>query len=264
MPERSSLARMLSVLDRFSEVRPVWTVDGIAADAGFTRATAYRYVAELCDAGLLTRVARGAYALGPRIIELDRQIRIGDPLLQAGERAMQHLFRSTRCQVVFLSSLFRDRVVCVAQIARNGQLTMSYARGRPMPLFRGATSKVILANLPERRLAMIFADNPEAIRKAGLGTTRDAFSRKLREIRRLGYALTHAEVDRGVVGLAVPCFDAERSVIGSLSLVFTEEGFPERQLGALVRELRAGAEAIRAELARYAESPRGAASSRRR
>ncbi len=68
----SSLARMLGVIDLFSEDAPVWTVDDIAVKLGYTRATAYRYVGELCDAGLLMRVAQGAYSLGPRIIELDR------------------------------------------------------------------------------------------------------------------------------------------------------------------------------------------------
>ena len=74
---------MLSVLDAFSEDAPIWTVDNIAAALGYTRATAYRYVGGLCDAGLLTRVAQGAYALGPRIIELDRQIQRCDPTADA-------------------------------------------------------------------------------------------------------------------------------------------------------------------------------------
>ncbi len=59
----SSLGRMLSVLDAFSEDAPIWTVGNIAAALGYTRATAYRYVGELLDAGLLTRVGGGAYAL---------------------------------------------------------------------------------------------------------------------------------------------------------------------------------------------------------
>src|SRR5512143_637271 len=129
--DSSSLARMLCVVDLFSEDASVWTVDGIATELGYTRATAYRYVGELYDAGLLTRVSRGAYALGPRIIELDRQIRRCDPLLRAGEPVMQELLKPNRGQVVLLCSLFQDKVLCVHQEGHDRKLALSYARGRP-------------------------------------------------------------------------------------------------------------------------------------
>jgi DNA-binding IclR family transcriptional regulator len=125
----SSLARMLGVVDLFSEDASVWTVDGIASELGYTRATAYRYVGELYDAGLLTRVGRGAYALGPRIIELDRQIRRCDPLLTAGEDAMRGLLRPNRGQVALLCSLFQDKVLCIQQAGRPGAHCRTSADG---------------------------------------------------------------------------------------------------------------------------------------
>lgn len=252
----SSLARMLSTVDIFSEDASVWTVGAIAARLGYTRATAYRYVGELCDAGLLTRLAQGAYALGPRIIELDRQIRHCDPFLRAGERVMEGLLRPNRGQVVLLCSLFRDQVLCTHQASRDTELALSYTRGRPMPLFRGATSKVILACLPERRLTRLFVENQAEIRKAGLGRTRQEFLAALKAIRRQGWSITHAEIDPGVIGIAVPVFDGERSVIGSLSIVFPQDRFPERQADRLASELKGAAESIRVELGKLAEAPR--------
>ncbi|MBI2958917.1 MAG: IclR family transcriptional regulator [Betaproteobacteria bacterium] len=252
----SSLARLLSTVDIFSQDAPVWTVGAIAAKLGYTRATAYRYVGELCDAGLLTRIAQGAYALGPRIIELDRQIRHGDPFLRAGERVMQALLRPNRGQVVLLCSLFRDRVLCTHQASRDTELALSYTRGRPMPLFRGATSKVILAWLPERRLTRLFLENQAEIRKAGLGRTREEFLAALKTIRRQGCSVTHAEIDPGVIGIAAPVFDGERSVIGSLSIVFPEDRFPKSRADRLAAELKRAAESIRVELGKLAEAPR--------
>ncbi len=247
---------MLSVLDAFSEDAPIWTVDNIAAGLGYTRATAYRYVGGLCDAGLLTRVAQGAYALGPRIIELDRQIQRCDPLLTLTEPIIEDLLRLNRGQVVLLCSLFRETVLCVHQAGHDKALAVSYARGRPMPLFRGATSKGILACLPERRLTRLFVGHQVDIRKAGLGRTREEFLTALKSIRRQGYSITHAEVDPGVVGVAVPVFGGERVVIGSLSIVFSEKRFPERHAVEVIAELRRAAETIRADLARFAETPK--------
>jgi len=248
----TSLGRMLKVLDTFTEAAPIWTVDDIADAYGYTRATAYRYVGELCEAGLLTRVAQGAYALGPRIIELDRQIQRSDPLLHVAEKVMQGLLHPDRGQVVLLCSLFRDEVLCVHQAGSDKALGVSYTRGRPMPLFRGATSKVILSWLPERRLIKLYLDHQEEIRKAGLGRTHEEFLASLKAIRRQGYALTRSEVDAGVVGIGVPLFGGERAVLGSLSVVYSEGRFPERSADATIAKLTQAADAIRDGLAGYA------------
>ncbi len=242
---------MLSVLDAFSEEKPIRTVEDIADAFGYTRATAYRYVAELCEAGLLTRVAQGAYALGPRIVELDRQIQRSDPLLEVADPVMHGLLRSDRGQVVLICSLFRDKVLCAHQVGQDRALALSYTRGRPMPLFRGATSKVILAWLPERRLTRLYADHADEIRKAKLGRTREEFLSSLKAIRRQGYVRTRAEVDPGVIGVGVPLFGGEHAVIGSLSMVFAEDQFVEQDADAVIAQLKQAAEAIGRGLARY-------------
>ena len=255
----TSLARMLSVLDLFSEEAPVWTVDEIAARLAFTRATAYRYVGELCDAGLLIRVAQGAYFLGPRIIELDLHIRRSDPLLKAAEKAVPALLRPNRGQVVLLCSLFRDKVLCTHQSGHDEELAVSYTRGRPMPLFRGATSKVILASLPERRLTRLFAENQQEVAKAGLGRSREEFLAAMKAIRRQGYAVTRGEVDPGVVGVSVPVLGGERSVIGSLSIVFPSARYPAREERRIVAALVQASAIIHADLMRFSAAPRPAA-----
>ena len=253
--EGSSLSRMLAVVDLFSEDASVWTVDDIALALGYTRATAYRYVGELHDSGLLTRVGRGAYALGPRIIELDRQIRRCDPLLIAGEPVMHALLSPNLGQVVLLCSLFRDKVLCIHQEGHDRKLALSYARGRPMPLFRGATSKAILANIPERRLTRLFLDHQDEIAKAGLGTDRTEFLASMRTIRRAGYAMTHADLDPGVIGVGVPVFGGEHTVLGSLSVVFDEKRFPARQLQRIVADLQRAARTFQTQVTRLSQAP---------
>jgi DNA-binding IclR family transcriptional regulator len=253
---KSSLARMLGVLDLFSDDAPVWTVDGAAAQLGYTRATAYRYVGELCDAGLLMRVAQGAYSLGPRIIELDRQIRHRDPLLTIGGHVMRGLLAPDRGQVILLCDLFRDKVLCTHQMSNGTELALSYTRGRPMPLFRGATAKAILAYLPQRRLIQLYLQNQAEVAQAGLGRTHEEFLAALKAIRRQGYVVTHAEVDPSVVGIGVPLFGGGRSIIGSLSIVFPSERYPRRNETQLAADLKRAAETLRAELARLAQTPR--------
>ena len=51
----SSLSRMLSVLDLFTDTHPIWSAEAIAQALDVSVPTSYRYVKLLADAGLLQR-----------------------------------------------------------------------------------------------------------------------------------------------------------------------------------------------------------------
>ena len=220
----SSLARMLAILDLYSEAEPLWSAEGIAERIACSRPTAYRYVRELCKAGLLMRISGGAYLLGPRLIELDFQIRRSDPVLHAGGPIMRALVEQTGCDVV-LANIYGDEVLNVHHEYGVERLSLSYDRGRPHPRFRGATAKSILAFLPRARLRRLYdAHAPEAA-KAGLGRDWETFRQHLAPIRRAGWCETAGELDPHLVGLGAPVLGGEREVLGSLTLVATKTRF---------------------------------------
>ncbi|WP_426139066.1 IclR family transcriptional regulator [Pseudomonas sp. DWP3-1-2] len=212
----SSLERMLRVLDLFTGESPIWTVDDMGAALGFTRSTIYRYVRELAEANLLFQVEAGRYALGARIITWDRQLRLSDPLVRAAQLLEPSFPQWSEQQVWLICRLFKDRVVCIHQYG-NLFSEVSYSRGSPRPLFRGATSKAILANMSPRQHNQLFLDNPDEVRASHLGQTWEQFRRSLQQLRRQAYVASAGEIDPGVYGLAAPLFDGEGKVVGSIS-----------------------------------------------
>ncbi|MEH2479841.1 DNA-binding IclR family transcriptional regulator [Nitrobacteraceae bacterium AZCC 2146] len=73
------------------------------------------------------------------------------------------LTRTNRHATVILCRRFKD---CVHEIQDDkSKQTTSYERGVAMPLFLGATSKVILANLPDRTSKSVYLANEETIRR---------------------------------------------------------------------------------------------------
>lgn len=230
---------MLNVLDVFSEAEPVWTVDALGESLGLTRSTAYRYVKELCEAGLLAPVGGGGYSLGPRIIELDRQIRHSDPLLTAGAAVLSELLARCGEGILFICGLRGDSVVSVCLAENPNSLDISYSRGRPMPLFRGSASVIILAHLPEGRLRRLFRDHRDAIAAAGLGEDWISFRAALRAIGARPYLTGRAQIDRGVFAISAPVFDGDGNIFASLTLAMPEQradGEPVEPLAALVVE----------------------------
>jgi DNA-binding IclR family transcriptional regulator len=242
----SSGDRLLSVLELFTVERPQWTVEAAAQRLDVSAPTAYRYFKRLTGAGLITPVAGAGYTLGPAIIQMDRQIQLADPMLRAARPVMHELIRhAADGSALLLCRLFHDRVMCVHQVfGRGPQEPVSYERGRLMPLFRAATSKIILAYLATRTLKSLFEANRNDIAEAGLGADWEAFRSSLAAIRRAGFLVTRGEIDPGRIGVAVPIFDSERAILGSLSFALSSARSDAALIERLVPLLAAAAREI--------------------
>ena len=242
----SSGDRLLSVLGLFTVDRPQWAVEDAARQLGVSAPTAYRYFRRLTGAGLITPVSGASYTLGPAIIQMDRQIQISDPMLRAARGVMHKLIQQAPDgSALLLCRLFHDRVMCVHQVfGRGPQQPVSYERGRPMPLFRGATSKIILAHLPSRTLRTLFEQNREEIVRAGLGAGSEEFRAALASIRRSGFAVSHGEIDAGRIGVGAPLFDRDRTILGSLSFALSAGRADDTLIRRLTPLLIAGAREI--------------------
>ena len=224
----SSLGRAFEVLELFSLGRPVLRVEALAQALGYTRSTAYRYVRELCDAGLLAPSSAGTYVLGPRIIELERLLRLTDPLYLAGRQVLPALHRED--SVLLLQSLYGDKVLCIYSEGpqtlehRGRRLVVRRTRGLPFPLFRGAASLALLAGMPGDRIREVYLRNAQEIAARGLGADWETFRTMLMAIRRKGWATSGGQLGPHIFGIAVPIATAgERRVIGSPARVFPRE-----------------------------------------
>lgn len=209
--------RMLRILDLFEERNQGWSAEELHEELGYTRSTLYRYLKLLTDAGLLTSLPGIGYALGPRIIELDYQIRTGDPLIRAARAPMQEIVAKFP-GVALLCRLYRNRVLCVHQESSTETVHSRFERGFARPLTRGAASLAILANLPTHRLNRLHRDMAGDFTEAGLGEDLAQVKMALKSHRQNGWVRTSGQVTPGVTGIAAPIFDAGNEVIGSLSL----------------------------------------------
>lgn len=238
--------RLLNVLGLFTTERPEWTVESAARQLDLAVSTAYRYFRSLTKAGLIVASVTGRYVLGPAIIQYDRQIRLLDPVMTSAQPIMTRLAQQLPLNVILLlCRLFRDQVMCVHQEARERpHFATSYERGRPMPLFRGAASKIILAHMAPRTVKTLYLANAGQFKQAGLGARWDQVKLRLRELRNAGVAITQGQLDPGMVGVAVAVFDPAEAVIGSLSLVLERRNLTQKFVESATRRLQAASSEI--------------------
>ncbi|WP_246187770.1 IclR family transcriptional regulator [Nitrincola alkalisediminis] len=226
---------MLNVLDIFSPDRLVINVEDIAQQMSLSRATAYRYVKELCDVGLLSRVD-GNYTLGPRIIELDWMMRKYDPLISTGREMMAELAITTGL-TVYLSVYYDGHIINTHIESAQQKLGYAFGRGRPLPLFKGAQSKVLISFQKANRLKRIYEemiqDNPE------YDLSWKEFNQITKTIRKDGYSLTHDELNLGLTGISAPILNPKTDdILGSLALVGSSTAFELFNQEALISRLK--------------------------
>lgn len=232
----SGLSRYVSVLRLFNEERSEWTVAEIAEALKIPASTVYRTVREMVATDFLEPAADARYRLGVCFIEFDRLVRVTDPLYKVGSALLRDVALQARVPcVAVLARLYDDTVMCIADYqSTDPGVHTSYERGRPRALTQGATSKVILAQLPPRHLLKLLE---KASANAIPVKAKPKFLDELINIRKRGYSVTRGEVDKAVVGIAAPVAVPQRGLKGSLSLVVpaaTLDDALERRLVLLV------------------------------
>ncbi|RLL21809.1 IclR family transcriptional regulator [Acinetobacter chengduensis] len=199
-------------------------VEKVRVELGLSTASAYRYLSDFESIGLLEKKTPSNYILGSLIIELDRNIRENDPLIQSAHLLMTEIAKQYEESVLVLSRLYgEDKVLCVHQFkGKNCNFNISYERGKTMEIFKGATSKSILAWLNESKIEGIYNKNSKEILKITKCKSYEDFYKKLMEIRKNKVCITISELDKDVYGIASPIF-FKNKLMGSLSIVLPEK-----------------------------------------
>lgn len=232
-PKVSVIVRVLGLIDLFTETKPIWTADELIDAQATSRATTYRDLRALVDSGFLAPVSAGAFALGPRFIELDRQIRFGDPLLKIAPPIMASQ-REKVGGTQLLCRYYGLRVMSIHEDRYDQRIKTSFDRGRPFSLFKGSTSQVILANLGADQLRRLFLQHAGEIAEAGLGANWPAFRDRMRGIRERGVAIASV-IDKDLIGIAAPVFTTPDTVAAALALVRIRKEVDEAAIERLAK-----------------------------
>ena len=243
--ETSVVRRVSDILNLFSDDRPQIELSDAEQILGLSQATAYRYLREMHEAGLLSRVS-GRFMPGPKMIELEFLITRYDPLLVAAKAPMRLLSERTGCDVL-LGRLYDIRVVNVASVLTPTSAELNFPPGRTVPLFRGSEARVVLAAMDGRTRRRVFDAGDGDPDRDRIGKDWASFNATLLKNKRDGFYISHGELDHDVTGIAAPVFDQDDAVIGSIVAVFRNGWsvkMPEDELVQAVKDSAAEVAAI--------------------
>ena len=251
----SGLDRFVAVLALYSETADVWSVPDMANALDIPASTVYRIVRDLVKASFLEPATGARYRLGSAFPRYDRLARNTDPVVRAGSSLLHEVVVQARVPcVALLSRLCNDMVMCIDhEAAKDVEFEWSlFERGRPIPLTRGSTSKVILAQLPvlQRKKLLANGSGKGSVEAAELSQKGDLFT----FIRKQGYHISYGEIDPALIAIAAPISVPDMGLSASISLILEAKINHKELERRLVLLLVSSASLLTEQLRRSAET----------
>ena len=226
-----SVQRALDILSLLTDDTPVVSIRDIVEATGLAKTTVMRLVHTLEQSGLLWATA-GGYMAGPglwRWAYLARRSWELPPETQAMMRDLGAKHRET-VNLYVPRDIYR---VCVAQQESPQPLRHVVHVGDELPLWAGASAKVLLRDAAGR------AARPG---RAPLARTARSTSRRCRqwidEARRDGYAVSHGEREEGLSAVAVPILGRSGAVVAALALSGPTLRFTDERVAEFAADLK--------------------------
>lgn len=225
-----SVQRAVEIMSLLTEQRPVITIREIMEATGLPKTTVLRIVQTLDQSGLLSPSASG-YVAGPGLWRWAHLAKNSwEP--PAETRALMRELVDRQRETVNIYVMHNLARVCVAQEESPMPLRHVVRVGDELPLWAGASSKVLLRDAPVNVLERIV--NSSSLGRDQLATIRESVA----EAAANGFSVSHGEREVGLSAVAVPIHGSGGEVVASLSYSGPTGRFPGDRMPDLLEDLR--------------------------
>lgn len=249
-----AVERALDLLLVFAEDAREIGVTELSQRLSLPKATVHRLLGGLVSRGLLTHdPASGRYRLGPLAFRLGSAFLRSLDVRQAALPVMQELARRTG-ETVNLNVVQGIHRVCIEKVDSVQDVRHFVELGRPLPLFAGASGKVLLAHLEPSTVEEVL----RSVRPLTARTVTDPsrIRAELQRIRRQGFAVSAGERVDGASAVSAPVRDGQGRVVAGLTVSGPSYRFPPGRVRELIPQVVHAAAEISARLG-YAPPGRG-------
>lgn len=225
-----SLATAAAVLHWLKRDRIDVAVGELSTAMGWPKSSTSRLLKDMAELGLLERdPASRRYRPALLMLELGRQYRAGQPLIEAVDAELQELTRKTGYSTG-ISIL--DGINIVVLRSRPGTHTLRVVTppGTRGPAWGNSTGRCLLARLPDEEIIRRFTPFPSAARP-NMPMTIDRLMQLIGRARSQGWEESNDEALPGVGGVSVAIADPDGNTAFAPYFAFsaTQVGRPERR-----------------------------------
>lgn len=240
--------RALDILMAFTKEKPKLNLVEISEKVSLPKTTVFRIIQSLQNKGFVYfEEESGKYQLGLTILGLTNVVLKSTDLRQKAYPVMRRL-RDECGETINLFILRNLKRVCIESVTGPNLLQMQASIGDQLPLYLGASGKVILAYQPEAVIQKVCEETglrPYTINS--IRNCRELFT-ELERIRSQGYALSNGEREIGICSISAPIWNYKGEVEGAVSISGPETRMTHSRHGQLIKLVTEAAKEISAAI----------------
>ncbi len=242
-----SINRMFRIVETLVEMDGARVCD-LADELGMAQSTAHRYLTTLYRNECVVR-EDGEYHVGLRFLDIGGYARTRKDVYATVQPKIISLAEETQERAQFFVEE-HGKIIYVHRVTGANGVDADSRLGRRLPITATAAGKVILAHLPDDRVAEILDDHGFPDLTENTITDREAFLEHLETVRERGYGLNDEEYIKGLRVVSVPVMDPGGDVVGAISVSGPTYRLDDgRFTETLPKKIKATANEIELELA---------------
>lgn len=231
--------RLVKILDCFSPAQPAWSLADLSAHLGLPKSTLHRFLVSLESHGILRRDSDDKrWRLGYRLCIWGDLAAESTGLCHIALPVMHELLDATE-ETAILTVYQDGEVVCIEKVETTHPVRLAFDVGTRRPPHAGASSKILMAYLPEEEIQSVIRDRGLPRLCTNTITDPALLMAELARIRELGYAQSREETDEGAWGVATPIRDWKHDVVAAIGVAGPTSRFTEdlvQQYATLCRQ----------------------------
>ena len=208
----------LDVIEHINDDSKVYRASEIARELGINRTRVFRILKTLENRGYVSfsQNTQG-YKLGVKFLHIGENILERLDLRREAEPVLMELARKTG-DSAHLLILQGQRAVTLDRRQGENRLQVASPIGQSLPLYVGASPKILLANLPEEeRERVIQTIEFESFTENTINNANE-FRQCLETIRQQGYAVDEEDYELGVYAIGAPVRDYTGNVVAGVTI----------------------------------------------
>ena len=244
--KNKTVIRSMDLLNLFL-VHTKLSVNDMIRLSGIPKSSVHRMIASLADMGLLHKDQDGQYELGLLFLQFGNLVAERLDIRHVAAAEMQRL-RDEIGEAVHLAVRDGDSSMYIEKLDTDHPVRLFTKIGRRAPLYAGASSRILLAFMPEEEREEYLSE--VELKPIGPGTI--VSLAKLRETlaasRESGCSFSISELENYTAELCAPIFDHTGRMAAGLSIAGPEGRFGEDRRPELIRKVKQAAHEISLKL----------------
>lgn len=229
--------RAVQILKSFTNDRNRLSLTDLNKITGINTSSLQRLLSTLEYEGFLQRDRETKlYQLGLGLLFLGELVEKNSTLLSVTRPIMEKLNHETT-ETISLNVIEGQERKCLYNLKSRHELTASTYVGNTAPLYAGASAKVLLANFSQADLeSYINRIQFEKITDKTI-MTKEELIEDLKNIKKLGYAISFGERVKGATSISAPIFNPFSEVLAAITVTIPDARINDYSMESLTNDL---------------------------